>query len=74
MDEERNAYYEVSAPSPVYMHGRDRRRLYSWTARESELRKPLVWDYSTDPNNPKNWTFPSRIFHTAVPALFGFVM
>lgn len=34
----------------------------------------LTWDSPTDPDNPRNWPFKKRAFHTAVPALFGFVM
>jgi hypothetical protein len=34
----------------------------------------LTWDSEDDPDNPRNWPFGKRVFHTAVPALFGFVM
>lgn len=34
----------------------------------------LDWDSSEDVDNPRNWTFSRRAFHTAVPALYGFVV
>jgi hypothetical protein len=34
----------------------------------------LDWDSPEDPGNPKNWPRWKRIFHTSIPALFGFVM
>jgi hypothetical protein len=34
----------------------------------------LAWDSPEDPGNPKNWPLWRRIFHTSIPALFGFVM
>jgi hypothetical protein len=34
----------------------------------------LDWDSPEDPGNPKNWPLWKRIFHTSIPALFGFVM
>jgi hypothetical protein len=30
------------------------------------------WDGPTDPENPKNWSLGSRIYHTMLPALYGF--
>lgn len=32
------------------------------------------WDSQDDPDNPKNWSFGKKVFHTAIPALYGFVM
>lgn len=31
------------------------------------------WDGPTDPGNPQNWPTWKKVFHTAVPALYGFV-
>ncbi|KAI1324962.1 MFS multidrug transporter-like protein [Xylariaceae sp. FL0255] len=30
------------------------------------------WDGPKDPGNPKNWSMGSRIYHTMLPALYGF--
>jgi len=46
---------------------------------ESKLEAAIVtlpcalvdWDGPDDPGNPKTWSMTSRIFHTAIPALFG---
>ena len=39
---------------------------------------PLVvlidWDGRDDPGNPKNWSFGTKVYATAVPALFAFVV
>lgn len=32
------------------------------------------WDSVDDPANPQNWGFGKKVFHTAIPALYGFVM
>lgn len=31
------------------------------------------WDGPTDPGNPRNWSTWKKVFHTAVPALYGFI-
>lgn len=30
------------------------------------------WDGPADPENPKNWSLGLRIYHTMLPALYGF--
>jgi hypothetical protein len=32
------------------------------------------WDSVDDPGNPRNWPTWKKIFHTAIPALYGFVV
>jgi len=32
------------------------------------------WESPDDPGNPQNWKFSKRVFHTAIPALYGFVI
>lgn len=34
----------------------------------------LDWDTPDDPANPHNWTLRWKIYHTAIPALYGFIM
>jgi len=31
------------------------------------------WDGPDDSANPQNWPISKRVFHTALPALYGFV-
>ncbi|KAI9843754.1 MAG: hypothetical protein M1837_006114 [Sclerophora amabilis] len=33
---------------------------------------PLDWSGPDDPENPHNWSFRKRAFHTGIPGLFGF--
>ena len=32
------------------------------------------WNSRDDPENPKNWSFRKKALHTAIPALYGFVV
>ena len=46
---------------------------------EEELEKirtgaNLDWDSPQDGGNPRNWSFAKRVFHTLIPALYGFVV
>lgn len=34
----------------------------------------LDWDSPEDPGNPQLWSTWKKVFHTAIPALFGFVL
>lgn len=34
----------------------------------------LDWDGPDDLGNPKNWTIRKKIFHTALPAFYGFAV
>jgi hypothetical protein len=34
----------------------------------------LDWDSPEDVGNPRNWPFAKRVFHTLIPALYGFVV
>lgn len=34
----------------------------------------LDWDGPTDTGNPKNWPLRKKIFHTAIPAFYGFAV
>ncbi|MCJ1281516.1 hypothetical protein MMC26_000836 [Xylographa opegraphella] len=44
----------------------------------AESNTPLIalkdWDGPGDPGNPKNWSFGTKVYATAVPALFAFVV
>ncbi|MCJ1431239.1 hypothetical protein MMC27_000590 [Xylographa pallens] len=44
----------------------------------SDSNTPLMvlkdWDGQDDPGNPKNWSFGTKVYATAVPALFAFVV
>jgi hypothetical protein len=33
----------------------------------------LDWDSTEDIGNPRNWPVPKKVFHTVVPALYGFI-
>ena len=33
----------------------------------------LDWDSPHDTGNPRNWPVPKKVFHTVVPALYGFI-
>ena len=35
---------------------------------------PQDWNGPNDPDNPMNWTFTSRVYHTTVPALLNFII
>lgn len=42
---------------------------------ENAKASPVIgWDSPEDPSNPQNWPVPKKVFHTVVPALFGFVL
>lgn len=32
------------------------------------------WDSTDDAGNPRNWPTWKKVFHTAIPALYGFVV
>ena len=34
----------------------------------------LDWDGPEDVGNPRNWPTWKRVYHTSIPALYGFVM
>jgi hypothetical protein len=36
--------------------------------------KPLDWNDPREKRNPKNWSMPSRIYHTALPSFLAFEM
>lgn len=36
--------------------------------------KVLDWESADDPGNPQKWPKAKKIFHTMLPALFGFTM
>lgn len=41
---------------------------------EEEVSKSPDWESDTDPANPQNWPKPEKVFHTLIPALYGFVI
>jgi hypothetical protein len=55
---------------------KEEKALDSFTDTDIETGKTAIeagWDGPTDPCNPLNWSTWKKIFHTAVPALYGFV-
>jgi hypothetical protein len=38
---------------------------------EGEIHASLDWDSPADTDNPKNWSFGQKVFHTSLPALYG---
>ena len=34
----------------------------------------MDWDSPEDAGNPRNWPTWKRVYHTSIPALYGFVM
>ncbi|KAH8769449.1 putative polyamine transporter 4 [Hyaloscypha sp. PMI_1271] len=41
---------------------------------ETGLPQELVWDSPEDPGNARNWSTIKKVYHTAIPALYGFVI
>ena len=41
---------------------------------ETGLPQQLDWESPEDPGNARNWPTIRKVFHTAIPALYGFVM
>jgi hypothetical protein len=46
------------------------------TEPNGQLQQPNFhdWDGPDDPDNPVNWPLSLRIYHSAVPAMFGFAV
>jgi hypothetical protein len=42
-------------------------------AASAPISERLDWDSPDDLGNPRNWPVPKKIFHTVVPALYGFI-
>jgi hypothetical protein len=42
--------------------------------KEPDHEKLLDWNDPREKRNPKNWSMPSRIFHTTLPSLLAFEM
>jgi hypothetical protein len=40
----------------------------------ASIAKDLDWDGPDDPGNPYNWPVWQRVFHSAMPALYCFVL
>ncbi|KAE9366894.1 putative polyamine transporter 4 [Stipitochalara longipes BDJ] len=41
---------------------------------ETTVPQQLVWESPEDPGNARNWSTIKKVFHTAIPALYGFVI
>jgi len=54
--------------------GKEEQDLGSPNESDSEPQKTMGWNSKDDAGNPKNWPFGKKVFHTAIPALYGFVM
>jgi hypothetical protein len=35
---------------------------------------PLDWDTPDDAENPRNWSLPKRLFHSAIPGFLAFAV
>jgi hypothetical protein len=42
-------------------------------AAPAPISEKLDWDSPHDIGNPRNWPVPKKVFHTVVPALYGFI-
>jgi hypothetical protein len=42
--------------------------------KEPDQEKLLDWNDPREKRNPKNWSMPSRIFHTMLPSFLSFEM
>jgi hypothetical protein len=40
----------------------------------SDQEEALDWNDPREKRNPKNWSMPSRIYHTALPSVLAFEM
>ena len=52
----------------------DEARTPSVASNDSNTPVAMDWDSPDDSGNPKNWPTWKRVYHTSIPALFGFVM
>ncbi|TAQ86138.1 hypothetical protein B7494_g5538 [Chlorociboria aeruginascens] len=39
-----------------------------------EATETITSEWDRDAGNPRNWSFSKRVFHTAIPALYGFIV
>jgi hypothetical protein len=42
-------------------------------AAPAPISERLDWDSPHNTGNPRNWPVPKKVFHTIVPALYGFI-
>jgi hypothetical protein len=42
-------------------------------AAPAPISERLDWDFPDDIGNPRNWPVPKKVFHSVVPALYGFI-
>ncbi|KAG9228095.1 putative polyamine transporter 4 [Amylocarpus encephaloides] len=78
--EKEEADLEAGQSPSVLLHnketdGEESPRTPSVSSNEGKLPVALLdWESPEDPGNPKNWPRWKRIYHTAIPALYGFVI
>lgn len=66
---------ESSSNIPRHDAGKEELDIGSPNESDSEPEKSFGgWNSKEDPGNPKNWAFGKKVFHTAIPALYGFVI
>ena len=53
--------------------GKEERDIGSPSDTDTDMEKASNFTPHNDPGNPRNWSFKKKIFHTAIPALYGFV-
>jgi len=64
----------VREPPAVHNESIDIDQSLSVVRSETKQETVLDWENPEDSGNPHLWSFGKRAFHTAVPALYGFVL
>lgn len=72
----------IQAPTPTQERlpadiGKEEQQLGTPTDSDAEADNAVDfegWESLDDAGNPRNWSFGKKSFHTAIPALYGFVV
>jgi hypothetical protein len=80
-DKELRTNHEIEAPSErvsASIDAADKQEGPDSPGGETNLEtgspEELEWGSPEDPGNPRNWSMMKKVLHTAIPALYGFVM
>jgi hypothetical protein len=70
---------EAARPDTTYLaedkETADEARTPSVSSNDLKAQEPaLDWDSPEDTGNPRNWPTWKRVYHTSIPAFYGFVM
>jgi len=81
IDEKAEQQQDVETPQLTETEGLSGKEVRPQEAQDAETQvgavasmKALDWESPDDVHNPRNWSLRKKIFHTAIPALCGFVM